>query len=147
MEMRVATSDDADLIYEIKYQAYAEYSVLAYGSWDESFQRGYTHQNLPYTNIIIVDSNPVGWIACKEDDEKLEILDLHILPSYQRSLLGTEALSEILHSADRQQKDVELGVLKVNPSRALYERLGFHATSENSTHILMKREPNKPLIF
>ena len=34
---------------------------------------------------------------------------------------------------------VELQVLKVNPARRLYGRLGFQVTGETETHYLMQR--------
>jgi ribosomal protein S18 acetylase RimI-like enzyme len=143
MTTRPATPDDADLVYRIKYEAYAEISIRSRGSWDEGFQRGYTLQNLPYTQIILVETIPVGWIACQEKESRLDILDVHILPAHQRKGFGSKAIVAILCRADALEKEVELGVLKNNPSQKLYERLGFRATGETTTHTLMTRRPDK----
>jgi ribosomal protein S18 acetylase RimI-like enzyme len=39
---------------------------------------------------------------------------------------------------------VTLQVLKVNPARRLYERLGFRVTGETPTHFLMLHEHGEP---
>ena len=139
MNLRDASPDDADLVYQIKHQAYAEHAIKSYGSWDEAFQRRYTAGNLPCTKIILADDTPVGWIACKEEIKQIEILDLHILPDHQRRGIGTTLISGICEQAARNGKEVHLSVLKVNPSITLYERLGFIATGQTETHILMKK--------
>jgi ribosomal protein S18 acetylase RimI-like enzyme len=141
MNLRDASPADADLVYQIKYQAYAEQAIRSYGSWDEAFQRRYTAGNLPCTKIVLVDDTPMGWIACKEGVKQIEILDLHILPGYQRKGIGGKLISDIWERAARSGKEVHLSVLKTNPSIALYERLGFIANGQTETHILMKKNP------
>jgi hypothetical protein len=44
-----------------------------------------------------------------------------------------------LHESDQTQLPVKLRVLKVNPARRLYERLGFIHKGETPTHYLMER--------
>jgi ribosomal protein S18 acetylase RimI-like enzyme len=44
----------------------------------------------------------------------------------------------VLDEARRSGKPVALQVLKVNPARRLYERLGFSVTGENETLYFMK---------
>jgi ribosomal protein S18 acetylase RimI-like enzyme len=139
MNLRDAAPADADLVYQIKYQAYAEHAIRSYGSWDEAFQRRYTAGNLHCTKIVLVDDTPVGWIACKEEVKQIEILDLHILPGYQRKGIGGKLISGIWERAARSGKEVHLSVLKTNPSITLYERLGFIAVGQTETHILMKK--------
>jgi ribosomal protein S18 acetylase RimI-like enzyme len=139
MHLRDALPTDAELVYRIKYEAYAEYAIRSRGSWDETFQRRYTADNLPHTKIILIDDIPIGWIACKEEEKQIEILDLHILPAHQRKGIGRRLISGILERAVRSGKEVCLSVLKVNPSITLYERLGFIAVGQTETHILMKK--------
>jgi ribosomal protein S18 acetylase RimI-like enzyme len=71
--------------------------------------------------------------------KQIEILDLHILPGYQRNGIGGKLISDIWERAARRGKEVHLSVLKTNPSIKLYERLGFIATGQTETHILMKK--------
>ncbi|MFN7138652.1 MAG: GNAT family N-acetyltransferase [Limisphaerales bacterium] len=113
------------------------------GSWDEVFQRRYTAENLPHTQLLLVDDKPVGWIAVRNDPHALDILDIHILPSHQKQGLGTSVLRHVLEDASRQRKLVKLSVLKINPSRSLYERLGFRITGETESHWLMEHDGSR----
>lgn len=140
MHTKAATLEDAELVYAIKFSAYAGYAIRSRGHWDETFQRAYTKKNLPHTRLILVGSEVVGWIACTEDEAKLELIDIHLLPEHQGKGIGSKLLSELVSQADSARKPVQLSVLKVNPSRALYERWGFRSSGETETHVLMERE-------
>lgn len=50
-------------------------------------------------------------------------------------------MSELFREADRSDKPVRLRVLKVNPARRLYQRLGFRIVDEDETHYTMLRSP------
>jgi RimJ/RimL family protein N-acetyltransferase len=56
----------------------------------------------------------------------------------QRQGIGTSVIQQVLDEARRSGKPVALQVLKVNPARRLYERLGFSVTGENETLYFMK---------
>jgi len=141
--LRPATADDAALVYHIKHEAYADHVIRVRGSWDETFQRGYTARNLPDTKIVVEGGTPVGFVAVREGDGVRDILDLHIRPAHQRRGVGTWVLGEVLRAADAAADRVILEVLKGNPSRALYERLGFVAAGESATHTRLERPANK----
>lgn len=143
MHTKAAMPEDAEIVYAIKVAAYAEYVIRARGSWDEVFQRAYTKKNLPQTRLICVGAEVVGWIACAEDAAKFELIDLHILPAHQKRGLGSALLAELGARAEAAGKPVELSVLKINPSQALYERFGFKPVGETETHVLMKKEPGQ----
>jgi ribosomal protein S18 acetylase RimI-like enzyme len=59
-------------------------------------------------------------------------------PALQGQGIGMLVIQQVLDEAKRSGKPVVLQVLKVNPARRLYERLGFSATGENETHYFMK---------
>ena len=47
-------------------------------------------------------------------------------------------IGELLAEADERNVQVELRVLKVNPAKSLYERLGFAVFDETETHYRMR---------
>ena len=145
-KLRPATPEDAELVYDIKYEAYAEHSIRGYGSWDEEIQRRVTRGNLPFTRLISVGSEVVGWIAADPGGFGVEIMDVHIRPTHQGRGYGSRVIRKIIKASAAAGKDVTLQVLKVNPSRVLYERLGFVATGTTPTHVIMRRlaRPARP---
>ena len=94
--------------------------------------------------IITSNGVDVGWYECSSRDHSLYIQDFYILPEYQSRGIGSVALQLALETAASRNLPVRLGVLKVNPrAKALYERFGFVAVSETSTHILMEAHPSQ----
>ena len=75
------------------------------------------------------------------DDDQVVLNALELLPEYQRRGLGTAITQQVIENAAREGKPVWLQVLKVNPARQLYERLGFDTTGESPTHYHMQRRP------
>jgi hypothetical protein len=54
----------------------------------------------------------------------------------QRKGIGSDFLADLLFRARREQRSVALRVLKVNPARTLYQRLGFVVVGEDAETIL-----------
>ena len=67
----------------------------------------------------------------------LGLLCVH--PDFQRQGLGEQALQTIIDAADAQGLPVSLAVLKANPAKRLYDRLGFAVVSETDIEFLMTR--------
>lgn len=63
---------------------------------------------------------------------------IEITPSFQRRGIATRLVRELIHEGQKSNLPVQLYVLKVNPARALYERLGFDIVDETDTHFIMR---------
>lgn len=61
-----------------------------------------------------------------------------IVPEHQCKGIGTEVLRRAVAQAREQKISLYLSVLKVNPARRLYERLGFGVIEETKHHFRMK---------
>ena len=72
----------------------------------------------------------------------LFIAQLFVETRFQRRGIGTEVMNRILIKARAEGRPITLGVVKSNPARRLYERLGFRITHEDNRKFYMKREPN-----
>lgn len=71
-------------------------------------------------------------------DGALWIHTICIAPEHQRKGIGTEVIRSIVAEAINQTLPIRLSVLKVNPARALYERLGFKVIGESTYHLQMQ---------
>ena len=76
----------------------------------------------------------VGSVA--EEDVFLRAIEIH--PDYQGQGIGTAIIQKLIAQAALKMKPVFLQVLKVNPAKKLYERLGFSVGSETSTHFPLR---------
>lgn len=90
--------------------------------------------------IIEIDGEPIGALKVEMEVVPVRIWSIAIQPAHQRKGYGTAVISHVLQQAAGMP--VWLQVLKVNPARALYERLGFVVVEETVTHWQMVRGPS-----
>src|SRR5678816_4232114 len=111
--------------------------------WDEAFQRGRFDENFDPLPLLIIqkDSEPIGYISVRRPGDEIFLAAIEIAPAQQNQGIASQLIQELLDEADRSHLPVKLQVLKVNPARRLYERLGFQCTGETPTHYVMRREP------
>ncbi|MBW4512743.1 MAG: GNAT family N-acetyltransferase [Scytonematopsis contorta HA4267-MV1] len=58
---------------------------------------------------------------------------MELLPEYQCLGIGTQLIQSVISQAKSLNKPVVLHVLKINPAKSLYERLGFETVEEIAT--------------
>jgi ribosomal protein S18 acetylase RimI-like enzyme len=106
--------------------------MLLLDVWDEQEQRSSfaAHWKLAEVRIISVDGNDAGWLQVTELPAEIRLQKFFILPRYQRSGIGSEVLSQLLATWRPTGKKIVLRVLKNNPARRFYERLGFSVVAE-----------------
>lgn len=88
--------------------------------------------------LIERGGTPIGRFYLAEQEGKLLLIDLSLLPAERGAGLGTAILKDVLAGEDRP---VELHVERVNPARRLYERLGFAVVEEQAIYLRMIRKP------
>lgn len=108
--------------------------------WDEDVQLRYHQEEFDPTSLRIVtlDGCDIGTIAVVSQADKIVINKLYILPQYQRHGIGTLLVKGVLQQAEQQGLRVRLQVLKVNPARWLYERLGFEEVDDTGDYVQME---------
>ena len=84
---------------------------------------------------------PIGLVKAYREDLRWVIIQLQILPPHQGQGIGEHVLSIFLARAQQDQLPVQLRVLRGNPARRLYERLGFCPASENDDEITLVWNP------
>jgi GNAT superfamily N-acetyltransferase len=95
--------------------------------------------------IIILDGNDIGWLQSMAQGDTLFLAQLFVDASVQRQGIGTVVMNRIISEAAHAGQALSLGVVKANPARRLYERLGFQITHEDDRKFYMKREPDAPI--
>lgn len=144
--LRPATPGDIDALYAMHRAGMREYVEATYGTWDESYQRDAfitkyadVAATTAYTlDVVLVDDVVAGYLHREREAEHILLANIRIAPQWQRRGLGAQLVETVV--ADAAPLPVELGVLRVNPARALYERLGFRVVEETPTHFRMRRE-------
>ncbi|MGH2609984.1 MAG: GNAT family N-acetyltransferase [Tepidiformaceae bacterium] len=139
---RLAAPSDSERLYAIHKAAMREYVVQTWGSWDEAEQHAFWREHwFPGREVIEVDGEMAGFLDVEDRDDGAWVGNIELDPRFQGQGIGTAILRDIQLDAARSGLDVRLQVLKVNPARRLYERLGFEVTGETETHWQMAWAP------
>jgi len=59
---------------------------------------------------------------------------------FQRKGIGTQVMKRLISEATAFNLPVRVDVVRINPARRLYERLGFRVTHEDDRKFYMKRD-------
>jgi GNAT superfamily N-acetyltransferase len=124
ISQRAATLDDLewlDVFYESMMRPYVELTH----EWDSSKFREYFDTET--IEVIQADGIDIGMLKVEERDDCIYLGDLQIDRAYQNKGIGTKLIETVIRSASIANKPVRLRVLKGNPAKNLYLRLGFQA--------------------
>ena len=92
--------------------------------------------------IIQFDGVDIGWLQTFTEDNELFVAQMFVDHQFQRRGIGTEVTKRLIGEAARCNQPVRLNVVKINPARRLYERLGFQVIHEDDRKFYMKRDPD-----
>jgi len=135
---RLAAENDIDFLYILHVATIKAYVDKIWG-WDDVFQESVFRKNYVPANIQIITlaDTDIGMLSVEERTEDVFLRAIEIHPTYQQQGLGTTIIQHIIDDAARRMKPVRLQVLKVNPAKKLYDRLGFSVIEDTKTHYIM----------
>lgn len=125
--------DDLPWLFELHKAALKEYVEQIWG-WDEAWQRDYFFKtlNLADSRLILLGEERIGRLTVEEKPDHIFLAYIALLPAHQGKGIGTEVIRSVMAEAKEKGKPVILSVLKPNPAKALYERLGFIITTSDN---------------
>ena len=92
--------------------------------------------------IITRDGADIGWLQSAVEADALFLKQLFVDPPQRCQGIGTWVMHRLMEEAARAGRAVTLGVVKTNPARRLYERLGFAVTHADARKFYMRRACN-----
>ena len=142
LRLRSATPDDREFVWGVHRQTMRVYVDRTWG-WDDSRQRERFDGNFDPAVIQIIEyrNHMAGYMSVRRSVGEIFLAVIEITPEYQNHGIGTRLIADLLDESDSSGLPIKLSVLKVNPARRLYERLGFGSIAETPTHYEMRREP------
>ncbi|HVU17763.1 MAG TPA: GNAT family N-acetyltransferase [Candidatus Didemnitutus sp.] len=137
---RPAAEEDRDWLYALKRATMRPYVEKVFG-WNEDDQRRRFDEDFDPAakRIILVDGHEAGMFEVHDRRDHRYLAQLEILPAFQNRGLGAAVVGQVIEDAARAGRHVELQVLRPNPARRLYERMGFSVHAETPTHFQMRR--------
>jgi RimJ/RimL family protein N-acetyltransferase len=108
-------------------------------------QHSHYHAQFPEADykIILHDSGPIGRLYVHRTSEGIRILDITLLPVHRSQGLGHSVIKELMDEGARLDKPVSIWVEHFNPSRALFDRLGFSQVQDDGYSLLLEWSSEK----
>ncbi|MFJ1560711.1 GNAT family N-acetyltransferase [Streptomyces mirabilis] len=142
VEVRLATQEDHQWLYELHEQAHQELVEKAYGPWKQDQQRAFFAPLVNDHEVFIFSNGDrqVGAVYLGERDGDVWLELVEVLPEFQRRGYGTRAVRWVVERASEQGTGTLLQVHRVNEeAHRLYLSEGFQPAGENETHYLMRK--------
>jgi GNAT superfamily N-acetyltransferase len=135
--LRAVTPADDNFLYEVYDSTRAD--ELSQVEWEEGqketfvrwqfdLQRREYDARFPdaHYQVILIDGEPAGRIWTGEDEEQIRLLDIALLPQFQKRGAGTILLRGLMKEAASAGKLLRHMVFVLNnDAHRFYERLGF----------------------
>ncbi|WP_109098839.1 N-acetyltransferase [Aquimarina sp. AU58] len=143
LELIKAQESDKDFLFKLRKATMVEHleEMGIFLSDEEHLSR----IDFQYDNayVILKSNQRAGVLKYIETEHAIEILQIQVLPEYQGHGIGKYVIKDIIETAKASNKDMVLKVLKENPARYLYERMGFDTVDEDKYEFHMQLTSNK----
>ena len=138
--LHVSRNTDAGLFYDVIEQTMRVHVIAAGGNWkEEPRRREATEDSVnPGASVIVVGRIDAGILIVERLRNEVHLLMLCLLPSHQGRGIGCSLVSALQREAAARRVPLLLEVLKVNPARRFYERLGFGVEDESEYFFHMR---------
>ena len=138
--LRASRNTDATLFYDVTEQTMRVHVIAAGGTWEEESRRREAAEDSvhPGARVIVVGAVDAGILIVERLPNEVRLLMLCLLPSHQGRGIGSSLVSALQGEAVGRRVPLRLDVLKVNPARRFYERLGFGVEEESEYFFHMR---------
>jgi len=137
LTLRPATEADEPFLLTLRQATMTEHLERAGEPADDAAHRARLRYRYDAARIICLDGDAIGLLKAYRDDTQWHVIQLQIGRQFQGSGLGERILKTLLAAAQADALPVSLKVLKGNPAKHLYERLGFRSVDEDEREFTM----------
>jgi GNAT superfamily N-acetyltransferase len=139
-ELRPASASDYELVWTIQRTSIGPYVDLTFGA-SEDEQRAFFDDYFDHRDfeIVQVGGRDAGFLSFETRDAEVYLGHIALLPDFQNQGIGAELVRHVIDHAEDAGLPVRLRVIRSNPARRFYERLGFSCYGETGTHFLLER--------
>ncbi|HMG74397.1 MAG TPA: GNAT family N-acetyltransferase [Pyrinomonadaceae bacterium] len=152
--LREVTAEDEAFLLEVYASTRAmELSLVPWSDEQREaflkfqFEAQHTHYRTQFPEasyqIIFNNTERVGRLYVLRDTNEMRVLDITVMPQHRNAGIGTLLIRDLLTEAEQSGKPVSIWVEQFNPSRTLFQRLGFSKIEEDGYNYLMQWRPNE----
>jgi ribosomal protein S18 acetylase RimI-like enzyme len=137
---RPAITDDVPFLMGLRRRTMDAHLSASGASTDDDEHLARLMDRFDCAEVLLQDGVPVGLLKVSRDRAQWKLIQIQLVPQLQGQGLGADLLARVIAEADNANVTVALSVLKTNPARALYERLGFAVVGETEHEFDMLRQ-------
>lgn len=138
LEFRQATKADLEFLVDLREMTINEHLENSGLTIDDAMTLEKVKYKYVCAKIVVIDGNDVGLLKVDKSARPWYIEQIQVLPCFQGKGIGEKVIQRLLAEAKSQNTDVSLSVLKCNPAKKLYERIGFSVIEESEIKFKMK---------
>jgi GNAT superfamily N-acetyltransferase len=144
--LREPREEEAEELYALHRESMGAYVEATWGAWDDYSQRITFRERLERAvlRVVEVEGDIAGILEVTHRGDCHYVDNIQLSAAFRRHGLGTQLLHDIMATAATAGLPVRLTVLRVNPARRLYERLGFVEIDLTETHHHLLWTPRVP---
>ncbi len=133
-QLRNGTQSDKTWLYEL-YCKTMKPCIEATWGWDEEFQFTGFNENLSPVSWAIINSKlgDIGGFVLKEKSDCLWLEMIIVKQEYQKSGVGKSVVKYMQDIAAEKCLPLRLSVIKANPVKPFYLKLGFNQYNEDES--------------
>ncbi len=132
--IRQATATDIDLLDFIHTENMKGYVERNYPWNPQLFRDSFIPHDY---QVIEINNQIIGFMKVVSLETEIYLGEIQIAKDFQQQGIGTSLIQSVIQKAQAKNKKLWLKVLKGNPAKQLYQRLGFTKLEESSTHTIM----------
>jgi ribosomal protein S18 acetylase RimI-like enzyme len=138
LTLRPATEADIPFLLELRRQTMTAHQVASGAEASERERHERVLYRFECAQIIERDGAPVGIFKLTRDAKDWHLVQIQLTPALQSHGIGRRLIEKVIAEASAAQASLRLNVLRSNPARRLYERLGFRVVSEGNHDFEMR---------
>ncbi|MBO1110560.1 GNAT family N-acetyltransferase [Bordetella petrii] len=139
LTLRPALESDLPYLLALRRQTMDEHLASSGLPADDATHLARIRYHWEDAHIVLFDGAPAGLLKSYRGPAAWHVVQVQVAPQYQGRGLGARLLREVLAQADAAGLPAQLDVLKTNPARRLYERLGFRIVADTGAEFHMER--------
>jgi ribosomal protein S18 acetylase RimI-like enzyme len=141
LERRAATQDDIPFLMQLRLDTMEAHLVASGEETSEAHHRERMLYRFGLGQVLVENGEPVGLLKLARDPDEWAVIQIQLVPRLQGHGVGRQLLEPFLEEARAARKDVVLNVLKANPAKKLYQRIGFYVEREDEFRFYMRAHP------
>ncbi|WP_321790342.1 GNAT family N-acetyltransferase [Burkholderia pyrrocinia] len=130
IDLRPASLEDLPFLLALRRLTMTEHLQRVGAPTDDEAHDRRIRAHFEDAMIVCEGATAIGLLKVTRAAGEWHVHQIQILPSRQGRGIGEAVLRQLLAEAAREYVPVSLSVLRGNPARRLYERLGFRLVSE-----------------